>query len=83
MDDELKLVCAEALRQLSAIPVEDRSWEKVLSEMHNTIMEPMSMMTKIDKTEFWLSDEANPLNASSSKDFAIISEVRVNTMHYA
>ncbi|KAF7794157.1 hypothetical protein EIP86_005288 [Pleurotus ostreatoroseus] len=74
MDDMLRIASAEAITLLSEIPVEDRTWEKVLSTLAQSPFMKRAEDLAVDKTDLWTKEQTNAFSLSSSEDPIIVKE---------
>jgi hypothetical protein len=74
LDDELKVMISGVIRAISAIPPEQRTWEKVQSSlMESPIMEPGE--DAISRADRLLKEGTNVFRIDGSPDHAIVKEV--------
>ncbi|KAJ7839489.1 hypothetical protein B0H13DRAFT_1911236 [Mycena leptocephala] len=74
LDDELKIMIAGTMRLLATVPVQQRTWEKMLElMMQNLLLEPE--VSGISRAEKLVKDETNFFKVDGSPDPNVVREV--------
>jgi len=74
MDDHLKIMIAATMKSLSQLKPEDRSWDRVMSNMmQNPLLEPST--DALNRADKLIKHEAHNFKFDGSPDAAIVKEV--------
>jgi hypothetical protein len=81
LDDELKIMIAATMRLLATVPVQQRTWEKMLELMiQNPLMEPEA--SGISRAEKLVKEGTNYFKVDGSPDPDVVREVIQNNSSF-
>jgi hypothetical protein len=81
LDDELKIMIAATMRLLATVPVQQRTWEKMLELMiQNPLLEPEA--SGISRAERLVKEETNFFKLDGSPDPNVVREVDKNKLSF-
>jgi hypothetical protein len=79
LDDELKIMIAATMRLLATVPVQQRSFEKMLELMiQNPLLEPEA--SGVSRAEKLVKEETNVFKVDGSPDPDVVREVNKNNI---